>query len=61
MCEGTILHKPAGTGGFGYDPVFRPDGYSESFAQMDASLKNRISHRAIALRQLKDFLLANRG
>ncbi|MCA1801063.1 MAG: RdgB/HAM1 family non-canonical purine NTP pyrophosphatase [Rhodothermaceae bacterium] len=59
VCEGRILEVPAGTGGFGYDPVFRPDGYSESFAQMDASEKNRISHRGLALQKLSLFLTEN--
>jgi XTP/dITP diphosphohydrolase len=61
VCEGTILDVPAGAGGFGYDPVFRPDGYSETFAQMDASEKNRISHRGVALQKLNDFLNDNPG
>jgi XTP/dITP diphosphohydrolase len=61
VCEGRILEVPAGNGGFGYDPVFRPDGYSESFAQMDASEKNRISHRGVALQKLSHFLTDNPG
>ena len=61
VCEGEILTDPAGTGGFGYDPVFRPAGYEESFAQMDASEKNRISHRGLALQKLNEFLQENPG
>ena len=49
VCEGRILEAPAGTGGFGYDPLFVPDGYEESFAQLGPEVKNRISHRARAL------------
>ncbi|HDS06963.1 MAG TPA: RdgB/HAM1 family non-canonical purine NTP pyrophosphatase [Bacteroides sp.] len=54
--EGNITQEPAGTSGFGYDPVFRPDGYEGTFAQMDLSMKNQISHRAIAARKLAEFL-----
>jgi XTP/dITP diphosphohydrolase len=61
VCEGSILVVPAGTGGFGYDPVFRPAGYAESFAEMDASEKNRISHRGVALQKLSHFLADNPG
>jgi len=51
-CRGVILEKPSGSGGFGYDPVFQPDGYGVSMAELPAELKNRISHRARALRAL---------
>ncbi|MFU8858841.1 MAG: RdgB/HAM1 family non-canonical purine NTP pyrophosphatase [Cyclonatronaceae bacterium] len=61
VCEGEILVEPAGSGGFGYDPVFRPIGYQESFAQMDASEKNRISHRGRAIQKLNDYLKENPG
>lgn len=57
IINGTISTEPSGKGGFGYDPVFIPDGYDMSFAEMPASLKNRISHRAIATRKLIHFLL----
>ncbi|MEE9369179.1 MAG: XTP/dITP diphosphatase [Pontiella sp.] len=50
-CSGTIIEENRGTTGFGYDPVFMPDGYSETFAELGASVKNTISHRARALRQ----------
>ncbi|MDR0765399.1 MAG: RdgB/HAM1 family non-canonical purine NTP pyrophosphatase [Odoribacteraceae bacterium] len=56
IVEGEILERPAGDGGFGYDPVFRPRGHEESFALMPASLKNEISHRGRALRALERFL-----
>ena len=52
-CEGRIGHEPKGTGGFGYDPVFIPEGYDLTFAQLEASVKNRISHRAKALISLR--------
>lgn len=56
IVEGHILEQPLGTGGFGYDPVFQPDGYSETFGLMDAALKNSISHRGVAMAKLIDFL-----
>lgn len=48
-CEGTIIDKPRGTGGFGYDPLFVPDGTNQTFAELPAEMKNKISHRANAL------------
>jgi len=54
--NGTIRHHPTGGNGFGYDPVFQPDGYQQSFAEMDMAQKNAISHRAIAMRKLITFL-----
>jgi XTP/dITP diphosphohydrolase len=47
-CEGRILDAPRGAGGFGYDPLFLPDGQSLSFAELPADVKNRISHRGRA-------------
>lgn len=47
---GRILHAPRGRGGFGYDPVFQPDGYDRTFAELPASRKNSLSHRSEALR-----------
>ena len=55
--EGTISHAPRGTEGFGYDPVFVPLGGQKTFAEMDLSEKNRISHRAEAASKLAEFLL----
>ncbi|MCR4965238.1 MAG: non-canonical purine NTP diphosphatase [Bacteroidales bacterium] len=54
--DGQMLTEPRGTAGFGYDPIFLPDGYDQSFAEMDASLKNSISHRGRAMRKLVEFL-----
>ena len=51
ICEGTILYKPVGDGGFGYDPVFLPKGYDRSMAQLSPEEKNAISHRGKALRE----------
>jgi len=47
---------PSGTAGFGYDPIFQPDGYTKTFAEMSLVEKNEISHRAIAMADLLDFL-----
>ena len=52
-CEGVITTEPRGDGGFGYDPVFQPDGYSQTFAELPIEVKNRISHRARALAEAK--------
>lgn len=56
VVEGEILKSRSGEGGFGYDPVFRPEGYQQSFAEMDMEEKNKISHRGIATRKLIAFL-----
>ncbi len=52
-CEGEILAAPRGSGGFGYDPVFRPRGEAVSMAELSTQRKNEISHRAIAFRALR--------
>ena len=57
IVEGEILREPAGEAGFGYDPVFAPEGRPTSFAQMDAQAKNAISHRGRAIERLAAFLL----
>jgi len=49
ICRGRIGHLPGGTNGFGYDPLFLPEGYDRTFAELPAEEKNRISHRARAL------------
>jgi len=56
IVEGEITREPSGTEGFGYDPVFRPAGYTRTFAEMDLELKNKISHRARAVQELIQFL-----
>ena len=56
ICEGTILNEPNGTGGFGYDPIFVPQGANCSFAQMTMEEKNMFSHRKKAVEQLVSFL-----
>lgn len=56
IVKGTILNQKIGTNGFGYDPIFIPDGYSKSFAEMTMSEKNKISHRAIAVNKLVEYL-----
>ena len=57
ICEGTIRKNPSGTEGFGYDPIFQPEGYATTFAEIDNALKGQISHRGKATRKLLDFLL----
>ena len=54
--DGTILKEKHGTEGFGYDPIFQPDGYDCSFAEMGVDLKNKISHRAIAIGKVAEYL-----
>lgn len=56
ICEGTITFAPRGTGGFGYDPLFIPDGYDQTFAELAPQIKNRISHRGRALLNTLEFL-----
>lgn len=53
-CEGVIIEELRGREGFGYDPLFLPDGFTQTFAEMAASQKNKISHRANALARAKD-------
>jgi XTP/dITP diphosphohydrolase len=57
--EGRIGHEPRGKSGFGYDPLFYPGGSDRTFAEMDSSEKNAISHRAVALRKLKEYLISH--
>mgnify|MGYP001557457822 CR=1 FL=1 len=55
VCEGKILFEPRGQNGFGYDPLFVPDGFEQTFAELGDVMKNKISHRAKALEKLKEF------
>jgi XTP/dITP diphosphohydrolase len=54
--EGGIIDAPRGGAGFGYDPLFIPDGYGETFAELGQDVKNTLSHRSLALMKLVDFL-----
>ena len=61
VVEGTIIREARGTAGFGYDPIFIPNGYTETFAELGTTIKNEISHRAEAIKKLKRFLDAKQG
>ncbi len=60
ICPGTIAQTPSGTGGFGYDPIFIPDGFNSTFAELAPDIKNTIGHRSRAsqlfVRYLRDFI-----
>lgn len=56
-CEGRIAEAPRGAGGFGYDPLFVPEGYGQTFAELGEEVKNRISHRGRALRAARERIL----
>ena len=60
IVTGEIIKEKRGAGGFGYDPVFRPDGYDKTFAELGHEVKNKISHRALAVAKLVARLLENR-
>ena len=60
ICNGKIIQQRRGKGGFGYDPVFIPEGSNRTFAEMDMTEKNKFSHRKKATEQLIDFLLSNK-
>ena len=57
MIEGVIVKATRGTHGFGYDPVFQPEGFDQTFAELSPALKNRISHRALAIHALRHALM----
>lgn len=57
ICRGKICRSPKGENGFGYDPVFLPDGFEKTFAELTDDEKNLISHRGRALEKLKEFLI----
>ena len=61
ICTGTIAESPRGSGGFGYDPVFVPDGYTLTFAELAPGLKNEIGHRARAAKLFAEYLRDNSG
>lgn len=56
IINGEILLYKKGKNGFGYDPIFKPDGYQKSFAELSIDVKNKISHRALAINKLIDFI-----
>jgi XTP/dITP diphosphohydrolase len=56
LCPGMLAESPRGTNGFGYDPIFLPDGFSRTYAELTAAEKNMISHRAKALSTMKEVL-----
>lgn len=56
VCKGKIIEEQIGKKGFGYDPIFMPDEFAETFAQMDPNIKNLISHRGKAVQRFLDFL-----
>ena len=56
ICKGEILKNKTGTSGFGYDPIFKPEGFKESFAEMSMQEKGKISHRGLAIQKLVNFL-----
>ena len=57
IVNGEITQEKSGAEGFGYDPIFRPDGYDKTFAELGTDIKNQISHRARATKKLAEFLL----
>lgn len=61
VCEGRIGRQPRGEHGFGYDPVFIPEGFERTFAELGEAVKNRISHRARALAKLREWLQVHAG
>jgi len=58
IVKGEITREKSGTEGFGYDPIFRPDGYDKTFAELGEEVKNQISHRSIATQKLAEYLRA---
>jgi XTP/dITP diphosphohydrolase len=58
--QGRIAKQPQGNEGFGYDPIFIPEGYNQTFAQLGLDLKNKLSHRHKALKKLKSYLQKNK-
>lgn len=58
ICAGKIILEPRGEGGFGYDPLFVPDGFDKTFAELPDTIKNQLSHRARALLKTREFLIS---
>jgi XTP/dITP diphosphohydrolase len=58
-CEGQIIHAPRGTHGFGYDPIFVPDGFEQTFGELMPEVKEKISHRALAFQKAQSFLASH--
>lgn len=55
-CHGTLVAEKRGTGGFGYDPIFVPEGYDKTFAELQLEVKNNLSHRGKAVKKMVDFI-----
>lgn len=55
-CHGTLAKGKVGTGGFGYDPIFIPNGYNQTFGELPQEVKNKLSHRGVAVRKMVDFI-----
>jgi XTP/dITP diphosphohydrolase len=60
ICNGTIIEDKRGEGGFGYDPIFIPEGFDQTFAELQLEVKNTISHRSKAIKKMTAFLEKNR-
>ncbi|SMO77150.1 RdgB/HAM1 family non-canonical purine NTP pyrophosphatase [Gracilimonas mengyeensis] len=60
VCKGEILKEERGDKGFGYDPVFKPEGYQETFAELSSAIKNEISHRGRAIQKFVEFLKSDK-
>ena len=60
VVNGQIVKPSDGENGFGWDPIFKPDGYDQTFAEMDYKIKNKVSHRSVATNKLRDYLVNRR-